>query len=208
MKTHRDRCIALAGIFQVAELVSRIAHRGMADSSAVECSIYSLFQVDPESVDAVYGGLSDLSTGLRILSTLFEIEKSRSREISRHVISLFILEKKLSKNSRLLKQMADGIKTTTERLDHFPMLHQNIVAGLAELYTETISNLSPRIMVEGEPVHLQNPDNVNRIRALLLAGLRSAMLWRQCGGGRLHLIFNHKKYSQTAHELLNLTSNV
>ena len=202
MKTHRDRCIALAGVFQVAELVSRIARRGITDSSAIECSIYSLFQTDAESVDAVYGGLSSLSTGLRVLSSLFEIEKSRSREISRYVISLFVLENKLSKNNRLLKDIGDGIETTSKRLDHFPMLHQNIIAGLAELYTKTVSTLSPRIMVEGDPVHLQNPENVNRIRTLLLAGLRSAMLWRQCGGGRLHLILRHRKYSATAHELL------
>ena len=208
MKTHRDRCIALAGVFQVAELVSRIARQGIADTSAMECSIYSLFQTDAESVEAVYGGVPNLSTGLRILASLFDIEKSRSREISRYVISLFILEKKLSKDKQLLTKIADGIKNTSERLDHFPMLHQNIVAGLAELYTKTISNLSPRIMVEGESVHLQNPDNVNRIRTLLLAGLRSAILWRQCGGGRLHLILKHRKYSETAHELLNHTAHL
>jgi high frequency lysogenization protein len=45
--------------------------------------------------------------------------------------------------------------------------------------------LSPRIMVNGDPAHLNNPENANRIRALLLAGIRAAMLWRQSGGGRL-----------------------
>ena len=43
-------------------------------------------------------------------------------------------------------------------------------------------------MVNGDPVHLNNSENANRIRALLLAGIRAATLWRQSGGGRLTLL--------------------
>ena len=57
-------------------------------------------------------------------------------------------------------------------------------------------------MVKGEPPHLQNPDNINKIRALLLAGIRSAMLWRQVGGLRRHIIFNRRKLLTITHRLL------
>ena len=53
---------------------------------------------------------------------------------------------------------------------------------------KTISTITPRIMVSGNPAHLNNPENANRIRALLLAGIRGAMLWRQSGGGRWTLL--------------------
>jgi high frequency lysogenization protein len=51
-----------------------------------------------------------------------------------------------------------------------------VVACLAETYSETVSTLSPRIMVTGEPNLLNRPEIANRIRALLLAGVRAAVL--------------------------------
>jgi len=67
--------------------------------------------------------------------------------------------------------------------------HPNVVANLASLYQDTISSFSFRIQVTGDPRHLQNSENAAKIRALLLAGIRSAMLWRQKGGKRWHLLF-------------------
>ena len=78
----------------------------------------------------------------------------------------------------------------------------NILAGLADIYSTTISTLSPRIMVRGEPLHLQNPENINRIRALLLAGIRSAMLWRQCGGRRLQILLGRKRLWRISDDLM------
>ncbi|GAM56239.1 hypothetical protein JCM19232_5254 [Vibrio ishigakensis] len=41
-----------------------------------------------------------------------------------------------------------------------------------------------------------------KVRALLLAGIRSAVLWRQVGGKRRHLIFSRKKMVEQAEILL------
>jgi len=46
-------------------------------------------------------------------------------------------------------------------------------------------------------------DNLERIRALLLAGIRSIILWRQMGGTRLQLVFSQQELKQAADELLN-----
>jgi high frequency lysogenization protein len=73
---------------------------------------------------------------------------------------------------------------------------------LGQLYKDTVSQLSPRIIINGEQQHLSNENNASRIRALLLAGLRSAILWRQCGGSRLSLLFNRKRYETETHLLL------
>jgi high frequency lysogenization protein len=75
---------------------------------------------------------------------------------------------------------------------------------MADLYRQSISNISPRIIVKGKPLFLQNPDTQNRIRALLLAGIRSAVLWRQLGGTRLQLLFSRKSIVSDAEELLEL----
>src|SRR5690554_7975531 len=48
------------------------------------------------------------------------------------------------------------------------------MAALGGAYQDTLSTLRLRIQVHGDMRHLQQPDIANRIRALLLAGIRSA----------------------------------
>ncbi|HSX19775.1 MAG TPA: DUF489 family protein, partial [Gammaproteobacteria bacterium] len=43
---------------------------------------------------------------------------------------------------------------------------------------------------------------VNKIRTILLAGVRSAVLWRQLGGSRWQLTFGKKTLLQDAQALL------
>lgn len=73
---------------------------------------------------------------------------------------------------------------------------------IAALYTQTISTLSPRIVVQGRPQHLQIDRTVHWIRTLLFASLRSAVLWRQMGGGRFSLMFGRKKMLEEARSML------
>ena len=53
----------------------------------------------------------------------------------------------------------------------------------------------------GDPNVLQREENAARVRALLLAGIRSAVLWRQTGGRRWQLIFRRRKVATIAREL-------
>ena len=50
--------------------------------------------------------------------------------------------------------------------------------------------LRPRVIVSGAADHLNRPEVAATVRALLLAGLRSAVLWRQLGGSRLALLLS------------------
>ncbi len=207
MKTDQDQIIALAGIFQAASLTHQIAHSGIADATAMEASIYSLFQIDAESVAAVYGGTERIQTGLQALCREMDAINLQGSEVMRYTLTLIHLEQKLGKNPAMQQQIADAIRCAAGKLDHFPMLHSNIIAQLADTYAATISTLHPRIMVNGEPAHLQNSDNANKIRALLLAGIRSAMLWRQCGGSRMKLLIGRRKTLHLARQLLETISH-
>ncbi len=202
--SERDRVLALAGIFQAIHCVQQIARRGMADSGAVETSIYSLFETSPENVQAVFGGADRVSLGARQLIGQLTGDVKRNSELTRYAIQLLQLERKLSRNPAMLKRISEGIALARSRLEHFPMLHPNILAQLAELYSNTVSRLQPRIIVHGEPLHLQNPENVNRIRSLLLAGIRAAILWRQTGGSRWHLLFSRGRLLAEARALVGL----
>ena len=58
------------------------------------------------------------------------------------------------------------------------------------------------LQVAGNANLLKTTDVQNQLRALLLAGLRAAVLWRQVGGRRLQLLFNRKRIGDTARYLL------
>lgn len=204
MKSDREKCIALGGVFQAAHLAAQIAERGVADSQAMEASIHSLFKINADNVADVYGGLQGIEAGLRLIHQQLGEKRADNILVTQYVITLLHLERKLAKDPAMLQQISDGIQLATERAEHFHELHSNILAQLADIYANTISNLKPRIMIQGDPLHLQNPENVNRIRALLLAGIRSALLWRQCGGSKWQIIMKRKKMAEQARRLLHI----
>lgn len=204
MKSNRERCIALAGVFQAAHLAAKIAEQGITDTERMEASIQSLFKINADSVEDVFGGIRGIEPGLRLIQQQLGEKKADDIMVTQYVIALLHLEGKLGKNPAMQNQIREGIQLAEQRKDHFHLLHANIIAQLADIYSNSISTLKPRIMVQGDPLHLQNPDNVNRIRALLLSGIRSAMLWRQCGGSRWQIIFNRKKLAEEARRLLHV----
>jgi high frequency lysogenization protein len=118
------------------------------------------------------------------------------------VIALLHLQRKLQNNPAMLGQIADGIDRVKAQLEHYELTHPNVLANLAGIYSDTVSQLTPKIMVNGEQQHLSNPDNVNRIRALLLGGIRAGILWHQVGGRRWHFLFRRKRLVDTAQQLL------
>ena len=88
------------------------------------------------------------------------------------------------------------------QLDHFELLDDQMISNLASVYLDVISPIGPRIQVTGTPSVLQQTGNQHKVRALLLSGIRSAVLWRQVGGKRRHLIFGRKKMVEQAQILL------
>jgi high frequency lysogenization protein len=198
-----DRAIALSGIYQAASLVQQVARHGLCNADSIAANIHSLFQIDAECVEDVYGGLEGVAPGLRLTYQQLSGLETRDDELTRYILGLVQLERKLSDHLDRLEQIKHGITSIAERLIHFPATHSNILGALAEIYADNISQLSPRIMVSGEPVYLQNSDNVNKIRALLLSGIRAATLWRQTGGKRRHLLFVRKRYTEACKQLLD-----
>lgn len=195
-----EQTLALAGIFQASILVDSIAREGRADPQAFATSLGSLFVSDPREATDVYGGLGGVRIGLEAIRTQFAGRPDqRNTQVTRYVLTLLHLERKLTKLPAMLQQVGEGIDNTGRQAEHFgDRLHPNVIGGLADVYSKTISTLNPRIMVGGEHGHLNNPDNANRIRALLLAGIRSAVLFTQCGGGRLKVLFRRKAYVSAA----------
>jgi len=203
MSNLRDKTLALAGIFQATALVKDIAVNGSVDKHDFEICIRSIFETDPESVEAVYGQIEYLRTGLTTLSDqLGGKGTQRDIDIARYVISLLQLQHKLSKNKAMLAEVANGIERARRQTEHFHITHENVIANLADIYSVTISQIPPKIMVSGESQHLSNPDQANKIRALLLAGMRSAVLWAQLGGSRWQILLRRRSFTQEAERIM------
>lgn len=202
----RDKTLALAGIFQAAHLVQEIARTGVMDTAAYEVSIKSLFKIDAATTDEVYGSIpQDLRLGLQVLRDHLQSGKKQAKdlELVRYVLNLIVLEKRLSSSPKTLEKLGIGIERAQRQAEHLSSTHNHVIASLADLYANTISTLGPRIIVNGDAVHLRDPENVASIRALLLAGIRSAVLWRQKGGRRWEIILSRNKYVNTVGKILS-----
>jgi len=201
--TKREQTIALAGVFQAASLVEQIATRGMTNSAAIESSIESLFRFDVDSVESVFGNLAGVNTGLRVLSEQSgALSNDRNIDVTKYAIAMIALEKKLSANPEMLEQITDGLNEVQKSMEFFSLMHENVFAKIGALYKNTISTLQPQIVVQGERIHLSNDSNTNKVRSLLLAGIRAAVLWRQCGGTRWQILLSRKKYHEECKHLL------
>lgn len=207
-RQHDEQTVALAGMFQAASLVDQIAHRGMVPQNSYEACIASLFVTDPKLTEDVYGGVSEvpysLSLGLRHLQDMVDKnESAQNKQIIQYVLGMIMLERQLNKHPDVMAKVGEGIDAIAAKARYFnsqdeassaalqpvAYTHRNVIAALDNLYQETISHFSFRIQVGGDPRHLQNSENAARIRALLLAGIRATLLWRQVGGKRWHMLF-------------------
>lgn len=202
--TIRDRTFALAGVFQACYLVDQIATKGMTDSIALEASVKSIFQVNPETVEKVYGDAEGVATGLSVLVKQLSGNRQQiNLLITRYVVAVLHLAQKLLKQQDRLEKISQGIANASTQAEHYHITHDNVLANLAETYKLAISTLAPRIMVQGEHGHLSNPGNANKVRALLLSGIRSAVLFRQCGGNRWQVLFNRRAFINEAEKILS-----
>jgi high frequency lysogenization protein len=203
-RTDHNRTLALAALFQSAALVKDLAWRGHCDEHEFEILLGSLFAFDAETPAAIYRGEANLRNGLdRIEVQLKSGGKPPDMEITRYAIGLIFLERKLQERPEMLEGLGDGLKAAQRQVEYFNLTHESVVARLAEVYQENISRLGPRILVQGEQTHLSNPVVAARIRAVLLAGIRAAVLWRQAGGSRWKLLFGRNRLVAESRDLLH-----
>jgi high frequency lysogenization protein len=207
--TVTDRTIALAAMFQATRLVQQIANTGNVDEQEMATCLQSLFRIDAPSSEAVYDDVARLETGLRTLIEQLGGNAEPSQDgqpkdlfITKYVAGVMVLERRLMKDPEMLQTISSGIERVQNQVEHFSLTHENVIAGLAHLYSQTISTMKPRIMVHGEHVYIGNATHANKIRALLLAAIRAAVLWRQCGGSRWQLFFQRRAVLDEARRLL------
>jgi high frequency lysogenization protein len=204
MSPTQQQLIALGAVFEAAFLVDKIAKSGQISEAELGCMLGSLLVRDPDSTLEVFGG-SDLylRDGYRTLAGALERNPAAlQREPLRYALLLLGLERKLAKRGDLLEVIGTRLDQIQQQVQHFGLVHDNVIAASGSLYQDTLSTFPRRIQVQGDMRHLQQASNASKIRAILLAGIRAARLWRQLGGRHWQLVFCRRKLLNELYPLL------
>ena len=207
--------VALSAVAQSAALVAKLAVHGNASQTELLASVNPLLVLNPRSEADVYPNLGHLNLGLRTLHDMFkQVRAPENADVVRYTLGMLLLSNKLEARAPMQDRIRSALQTIaplqlipenatpwrTEESDKTDaqLRQEQTFEQLATLYQDTISTLPHRIQVQGQMDYLQNEYVANRVRSLLLAGIRSAVLWRQLGGRRWRLLFYRKRVQETA----------
>jgi len=190
MNAQEERILALAGMVQALAQVRRIADTGQADATVLATALESVFQIDAESPAAVYGGEQALRPGLLLLRDYFQ-NAARDEFLPRLALAVLQLERRFSRDP-MAQRVHAGIIGLGPMAARLGSAHPEVLVAMGGLYASTVSHLRPRVLVQGNPHYLGQAQVVAEVRAVLLAALRSAVLWRQLGGSLWDLLLRRR----------------
>lgn len=202
--------IALAAVAQCATLVNQLAQYERASQFDMAACINPLLVLNPASTADVYPDISGLNTGLKTLQDIFSNDRLRENaDVVRYTLGMLLLRNRLVRDKGMQNRIREKLQLVSPlhvldspgdgEGDRAAEFEQDLTyEQLADLYQDTISTLSYRIQVQGKLHNLKNELIANKIRALLLAGIRSAVLWYQLGGRRWRLLLYRNRIQQTA----------
>jgi high frequency lysogenization protein len=196
--------IALAGLCQAAALVKEVARCNQFDSQALVTSLNSIAITTSDNTEQVFGDVNHLALGYQtILAQLSNRSTNKDVEVTRYIANLLSIERKLSSSKKTMAALGERISNIQRQQLHLEITDSQMLSNLASIYTDVVSPVARKIQVAGDPEILKRPDNQHRVRAILLAGLRAAVLWRQLGGKRRHILFSRQQIVDSAQQTLN-----
>ena len=208
--------LTLSAVVQSAQLVRGLAHTGSAPFPAMKSLIDPLFALNAPSFNTIFADLRLARPGLEWLTVQArQLRSGENDEVLRYTRNLLLLRTKLMADTDMQSRLGRRLQSISSlsapysdphrRTSTEPVgLHETerSFEALATLYQDTISTLPSRIQVQGKVEHLQDERIANRIRALLLAGIRFAVLWHQIGGRPWHLFILRGRINRIATSML------
>lgn len=174
---------ALAGLLQATSLVGRLARTGLVPQDSYDTSVNSLFVFDTDRVGEIYGGHRGLTHGFRIVEELLGGRNLRLHaDALRYAVQVLRVARLLRRATPQLAALRTGLERIAASRQEDASNEEAVATGISQLYQQTVSTLPERIQVLGDVRYLQHPQTAYRVRALLLAAIRSATLWHQSGG--------------------------
>ena len=142
----KQRTLALAGVFQASELVRQAATHGTWSGYAASTCLESLFAVESDSPQDVYGGTDRVRLGIETLLGVLQGENQQLDSL-RYSIGLLQIERKFRRRSAVQNQVGEALLDLSQQFDDLELHEkQDLQAkAIADLYSKTISLISPRI---------------------------------------------------------------
>ena len=175
--THNDlqsQAWAFAALFLAIDSVRALAERGEVRSEAELTLLPSLLTTNAADIADYYGDPTPLPLGREAYRRTFQ-QKNDEQNL-RYSAQILHVERRLAKKAALMAVLKERLHAAERQAEHYPVNHDNLIASFAATYQETASKAAGRILISGAPQWLRQPDMVNRIRALLLTGVRAAAL--------------------------------
>lgn len=195
--------LALAGVCQAAAIVKQIARQPEFDQQALACCLQSITITEPKNTEQVFGELTNLKLGFKTMLSQLGNEPNKDVEITRYIANLLSIERKLCGNSKAMAELGKRINNVQRQQLHLELLDMQMLRNLDSIYTDVVSPISRKIQVGGDPTLLKQEGNQYRVRAALLGGVRAAVLWRQLGGRRRHILLNRNQILTSAKSTFN-----
>ncbi len=196
-----DRVLALGALLVALSQVRRIAETGQSDTATLQLALDSVFRLDAADTAAAVGGVDAVRPGLRLLSD-YLAGTNKDEALGKLAMAVMQLERRFVADAAMTERVRTGLRALQGPVERLGSPHHDVVAGLASLYADTISHLRPRVMVQGNPHYLGQAGVVAEIRALLLAALRAAVLWRQMGGSLWDFLFRRRDMAGAIDQLM------
>jgi high frequency lysogenization protein len=200
-----EQIIAFAALCQAASAVQNLARNGSIESDELSLLLRSIVNTNPANTLDVYGDdLKNLHKGFGLIcQQLGDTHKTKDPELTRYIVSVIALSTKLYKNGNLMQKLGERIAAVDRQLQHYDIDNEVVIASLASIYSDLISPISNKIQIAGDVAVLKQTNNQHKIRALLLAAVRAAVLWRQLGGKRRNILFKRRQILTIAQQLQN-----
>ncbi|MDF1766579.1 MAG: DUF489 family protein [Gammaproteobacteria bacterium] len=202
------RVLAIASVLQCAQNIDKLARSGTIDDAELGKLQEPLFVLNPTSNVEVYPFPSLFLPGLTLVESLGAGGSLRRVQL---VVQYALGMLRLADAVRADAALAAALRTQIASLqppralassqEHDGDEQTSTTRQLAQVYKATLSRLPKPIQVQGSAAVLSNEEHAAAIRSLLLAGVRSALFWRQLGGTRWQLLLARGKLGATASQL-------
>ena len=196
--------IALGALFQSATQIQRVARSGAVDEHAIAPLMRALVITTPQTIEDIYAPKRLLPGLNQLLTSLIPKEAAtpKNAELIKIAFSMINLESNLEQQPMVFDQLdkeIDRLRADVLRLhpdyedaaDNI-VLDYDVIRMYSRIYSNLISPNFPKLIIYGEEAYLRRPEFQEMIRALLLAGIRAALLWHQVGGKRYSMMFRYK----------------
>ncbi len=190
MNNEQARVLSFASVCEAAAHADRIA-TGQSDAPPSHL-LGAVFAYDQSDLDALFQPQTAFVGSLDHAADLLRGELT-SAHPARYTVSILKLATSLGKSRETIERLRQLLEATPS--------HQQDAHRAAEIYSETLSKLSPTIVIHGTRNRLAQPNIADAVRATLLAGVRFAWMWQQLGGRQWHLLIKRRRLLQTINEM-------